>query len=441
VGAAVADHVVPGPKSGLMEFIVVDGHRIFGFCGGCAAAHARAISEQVMITNALQVEVYHEFRALKNAKGEPLMDASGVTTCGGIVAYLRSRGIPLIEYHLWTGEVPLRAAYTAIQKYAGVYPMVVQTAQGQHMVDEITGAKMNAALDKPLSHFLVVEGRHEGGVSDFAVKTFGYTKELPAGCWMADGDSMIVRRADEATHGGRLVFYSDKSLAAAQLDSYIVVGYKAKVTTLPAPTPAPTQPPVHVVSAAPHPSATTALTLDEAGALYAQYFDVIADPQNAAAKCLALKTDHKVVIRGGLLDGYLSEPSRYGYAGLESFGLPLSNEATWPGAKDAWVQWFELGGLADDPNGRIDRRPGQAGPYYRVHLDRMAADVQGHLFPASQPAGVVETPEEAALVQAAERLADAEATAGLPAAEQAFTTAANAERPKRRARAKTTAAQ
>jgi len=104
----------------------------------------------------------------------------------------------------------------------------LEIANGQALKDELTGLGEDATHLK--FHFIAVFGHHDGGVSPCA------GKRLPAGWWVADGDSYVNNTKTSAgwnrhIGGKTLCFYSEETLRAAKPCAAIAMYPKSTVST------------------------------------------------------------------------------------------------------------------------------------------------------------------------------------------------------------------
>ncbi len=191
------------------EFIIAPvgpntGQRIFGACGPTALASAATAALQRLVTA-------EQVFALMEPRG--LCDAEGVSDDGKIAAAASAAGglgLSILEHYpyandMWAGWPNFLGWHIGSQ----AHPTVLELANGQALVDEISGASENAVGLK--YHFICLLKKHPGGMSAYAGRA------LPSGYWACDGDSFAGgnNRANGFNAADELQFYSDATLSAA----------------------------------------------------------------------------------------------------------------------------------------------------------------------------------------------------------------------------------
>jgi hypothetical protein len=177
--------------------------RRFGTCGPRALA---SVLSNALGTHILCADVY---TSMRGASPTPLCDPTGATTIGDLqVEASRYTGAVIAAVQPY-GE-PWSGWASFFQAHAGVDPFLFETANGQALVDLISGLGENATNLQ--YHFLAVLGRNTGGWSPLAQRT------LPPGYWCADGDNFAggnnVGTGFNAANV--LQFYPDTVVAAAR---------------------------------------------------------------------------------------------------------------------------------------------------------------------------------------------------------------------------------
>lgn len=334
------------PTQAVSEFFEDGKVEINGACGVNTAYHVYCVYTRTTPTEA----GFQAFLRAMRAAG--YCDLTGVTTMAKMVAYLATKKVPLVASQPWTGADQSAHVQHLLDLYAGKFPIMYQTSVGQKLWNELTNSGERARnLQR---HFILIVGQHQGGYSPHAKRT------LPAGYWVMDGDAFAVSWGGV----GPLVFYPVATLAATHPIAAAVVAQPPVV----APKPQPATPKPAPVVATETAAEAHLLSL----ATVAHYFETVPDPANTGAPAWKCKTNGYVV-RAGLLDGYTTEPSRTGLAGLEVLGLPLENERPLADAHGHVLpntagQRFERGILVWDPNHTFDRPPGVTSPYYHAHV-------------------------------------------------------------------------
>ncbi len=177
---------LPGRVDRSTEFV----GGLTGACGPNAASMAERWADQSTLGT---LDVYHRMRAAGRC------DANGVSNLSGLVDDARSAGyrVDVLPYGEPMAEAMWRAFFAA---HVGREAVVFETANGQALVDALTGRGENAR--NLHYHFVMVAGWHPGGHSDRA------GRDLPPGWWCCDGDNFDV--------GDVLQFYPDGVLAASR---------------------------------------------------------------------------------------------------------------------------------------------------------------------------------------------------------------------------------
>lgn len=186
------------------EFATVPAYgniRVFGACGPCGLASAASASLGSIVHTA---DVYTLMR-----QHGLLSDPSGASTIGALQTAATLLKLPIAAYCAY-GEPwdDWQAFFTA---HAGRDPFMVEVANGQALVDSISGKGENASTLR--YHYFAVLGTHSGGPSPYAGG-----KVLPAGFWCADGDNYAG--GNDSAHNFNAVnvlqFYTDTVMAAAR---------------------------------------------------------------------------------------------------------------------------------------------------------------------------------------------------------------------------------
>ncbi|HET8906134.1 MAG TPA: hypothetical protein VFN11_04130 [Ktedonobacterales bacterium] len=175
-------------------------HRETEFVGGLTAAcgpNALSMAERWADQSALStLDVYRRMRAAN------LCDTSGSSTLSGLLtdAQRNHYTVASLPYHEPMPDATWRGFF---QAHVGHQAIVFETANGQALVDSLTGKGENA--HNLHYHFVMVAGWHPGGVSHHPQ---AHGKTLPPGWWCADGDNFDA--------GDVLQFYPDSVLAASK---------------------------------------------------------------------------------------------------------------------------------------------------------------------------------------------------------------------------------
>jgi|GEM_PF-1335452 hypothetical protein len=161
-----------------------------GTCGPNASAMAESWAEQRYIST---LDVYHRMRAAGRC------DANGAATLASLADDVRAAGytVEVLPYREPMPEADWRGFFA---QHVGRQAVVFETANGQALVDSISGKGENARNLR--YHFVLIVGWHPGGHSP------RMNRDLPPGWWCSDGDNFA--------QGNVLQFYPDAVLAAAR---------------------------------------------------------------------------------------------------------------------------------------------------------------------------------------------------------------------------------
>ncbi|MBF6589405.1 MAG: hypothetical protein IVW57_02600 [Ktedonobacterales bacterium] len=161
-----------------------------GACGPNALSMAESWALQRYVST---LAVYQRMRAAGRA------DANGTSNASGLYAQAVADGFAtaLLPYREPMPEADWRGFFST---HVGVRAVVIELANGQALVDRLSGKGENARNLK--YHFIVVVGWHAGGYSARAARA------LPPGWWCADGDNFAA--------GDVLQFYPEAVLVAAR---------------------------------------------------------------------------------------------------------------------------------------------------------------------------------------------------------------------------------
>lgn len=183
------------------EFTLIPGlGRIFGACGPCSLASA---------TSAITNVVTHTDAVYQTMRQHGWCDPTGASTIGELQNAALALGHTVAAFQPYGEPWPGWAAF--LNAHAGLHPVVVETANGQAFVDAISGLGENAT--NLAYHYVCVLGRNTGGWSPYA------QRNLPAGCWVADGDNYAGgnNSANGFNAANVLQFYPDTVMASARL--------------------------------------------------------------------------------------------------------------------------------------------------------------------------------------------------------------------------------
>ncbi len=180
-----------------------NGTFVNGDCGPNALAMAASYARQTLVSTQ---DVYH----LMLTHG--WCDTNGVSTLAQIGDAAAALGLTVAETRAygepWQGWDNFFGWHLSAQ--AGYHAIVLQIANGQALVDALSGLGENAQGLR--YHFITVVARHPGGPSAYA------GRDLPAGYWCLDGDNLAG--GNDRSTGFRAAdvpqLYPDGVLAAAQ---------------------------------------------------------------------------------------------------------------------------------------------------------------------------------------------------------------------------------
>lgn len=180
----MADLLTPGIHPRESEFVYDPDIRqwLNGTCGvtSCAMVEWAETGREIHT-----LDVYRIMRA------HNLCGVNGETASTDWLAYAHLRGLPVAEFHSYS--VPWPDAQAFIQRHAGGSAVIVETTNGQALVDMVSGKGENARnLQR---HIIALWGT-------------GVYRGV-AGVWASDGDNFAV--------GNVLQFYSWQTIAAAAL--------------------------------------------------------------------------------------------------------------------------------------------------------------------------------------------------------------------------------
>jgi hypothetical protein len=195
--------LLPGRIWRQSEFV----HGLTGDCGPDVLTMAMGWAVQQPVDGATVYATYLRMRS------RGLADPNGISTLADLAREAQVDGYPyaLLPYD---GNMPTTTWTNFFATYVGREAIVYQTADGQALVDAVSGLGENAV--NLHGHFLMLVGRHvHSGPSD----------PLPTGFWAADGDNFAI--------GNVLQLYPDTLVAASH-----PVGALAFPARVPMPSPA-----------------------------------------------------------------------------------------------------------------------------------------------------------------------------------------------------------
>ena len=194
------------------EFFLNDQRvRLFGTCGqrGLASVASSALGTDVNPLGIYDSMLNHGW-----------CDVGGASTIGGLLNQAKVMNLPVAAFQgygePWNGWY----AWCKAQVSAG-NPTLVETANGQALIDAISAAGENA--QNLQYHFFALLGYFSGGFSSRAQRT------LPEGFWCADGDNFAGgnNNANNFNAANVLQFYSISRLSAARLCAALAIKGKA----------------------------------------------------------------------------------------------------------------------------------------------------------------------------------------------------------------------
>jgi hypothetical protein len=192
--------ILPGTLWRKTEFV----GGLTGACGPNALAMAESWANQRHIGT---LDVYQRMRAAG------CCDAHGPATIGGLAAQASADGFAtdLLPFREPMPAATWRAFFA---RHVGTRALIMETANGQALVDGLSGKGENARNLR--YHFIVVVGWHPGG------RAARVGRDLPPGWWAADGDNFAA--------GDTLQFYPDSILAATQPSAALAISAKLTLT-------------------------------------------------------------------------------------------------------------------------------------------------------------------------------------------------------------------
>lgn len=295
----MTERVLPQPVTHLTEFW--DGYN--GTCQETALAVSTAAARGFVATEQYMVDITHQMAAMGI-----LSSPNGSSTLSAGYKWLTSKKYVVYQWRNYNYYIAQSDWVKALQVNAGIRPIVLMVANGQALVDNVTGARDESGLHY---HYIAIVGMLDS-------KRF----------ICADGDNPEVTR--------RFQVYTLQTLINAHPCGYIIIDMQR-----------PKAPPVQV---------RPMLQLSQA----TKYFT-----EESNGNWKSIHTGK--VLGGAILAAYRSWPAEGTLYGLTAWGLPVSDEIVKQKSPEVIIQHFERCTVAYDPKHALDWPAGASGDVYITH--------------------------------------------------------------------------